>query len=1060
MAEVSLPSAWIADSIPERNASLNECFAHVLGQVMTGLLSPEEAVAEWARACDQEARHIYNISQDYDYPSRVQYEDEMHELRDECDTWSLIAHMFTREDTGSGPCPVMLDLAETPGCGKMSSLMQQCLGLTSSHNDLRRVAQVVVWLEDLSLRQVLHSSVGQLADSLNEFGTSAGYTRQECIQHLRASAHPAELSSQDPDARTWQTGVAGADHRCVTEDEQLLSAVYKLLRSGAEPLAMNLCTKAACGWRAATICAAGWGLLPLARKGQGRPNRADKSKKVEVVADVLACEDEADELASGSITAACTRRYRWRAACAAAAAAASLGPGTRSADAVAAGYEQAIYGILAGSEEDCQDVSTTWQDQLWVRGRAVLQSEPERRLLEGAQAHAPRTPRPPQKLRPWRRNVLVDIPADRLDAPTAANKGSVVDQIMVLLNEIEAAEGDSGRLHHSVQRLLVKAAFDPMMPAQPTEHPLRLILQKLLAVGDLPTGSVSTTNHRIRFATHLGLALVSLGAMPGSPGVVDRLWNTFSDSLPGWLLEAVNHMIDAYISTLTNSLEPASRELLPQYICLLRPSLTNVTLRRCFMALMPAAPVHEHLHAQAATEALIQLQTSQVSGMIVAQPPASGCFASVLSPQAWHESAIFLETLLNWFNMWHQDAADTSVPDMPHLPRTTVRFDAVLCETVRAAVHSNAVSNIDRVATVRWLLLPFQMRKDMLEPFLGGSGANAEACWACTVQALFVAVDICRQSALKGVAQQYAAFSLLQHMCGDTYTCHVPFGAEQAKDEITEPAVPRTLFEAVSARCELQEHGEETQLLIALQRAVHELEEWQEALSAMDQLARFSRAAAVAANDVFVEASMAEAVAAAAAVGSRELLQGECYIPTELTGDVGLEMCVCAQRSASGGAQAPRDVWGSSTAVDPAAGMPRSDAHALASKISQVLNARVNSATSWQARGVGSALPDAVEIQCVVDPLHSALEAEDEELLAAVRIRVAISGVHIMAAISAGHGSDCLSSTVACCMDIVTTSVADLLQYVSCHEPRPAVTGPCRYCCYCHDVRQVRSVVL
>lgn len=93
---------------------------------------------------------------------------------------------------------------------------------------------------------------------------------------------------------------------------------------------------------------------------------------------------------------------------------------------------------------------------------------------------------------------------------------------------------------------------------------------------------------------------------------MDRLWKTFSDSLLGWLLEAVNHTTDEYISALTDGPKAISSELLPQYICLLRPSLTNVTLRRCFTALMPSPHVGDYRRAQAATEGLVNLQISQV----------------------------------------------------------------------------------------------------------------------------------------------------------------------------------------------------------------------------------------------------------------------------------------------------------------------------------------------------------------------------------------------------------------------------------------------------------------
>lgn len=95
-------------------------------------------------------------------------------------------------------------------------------------------------------------------------------------------------------------------------------------------------------------------------------------------------------------------------------------------------------------------------------------------------------------------------------------------EVQVLLEEVDATEGGSTRLHHSVQRLLVKAALMPMctMPTEQREHPLRGVFEMMLSVGDMPAASSAIAHNRVRFASHLGLALVSLGAVPGNPGVL------------------------------------------------------------------------------------------------------------------------------------------------------------------------------------------------------------------------------------------------------------------------------------------------------------------------------------------------------------------------------------------------------------------------------------------------------------------------------------------------------------------------------------------------------------
>lgn len=287
------------------------------------------------------------------------------------------------------------------------------------------------------------------------------------------------------------------------------------------------------------------------------------------------------------------------------------------------------------------------------------------------------------------------------------------------------------------------------------------------------------------------------------------------------------------------------------------------------------------------------------------------------------------------------------------------------------------------------------------------------------------------------MAQQYAAFRLLQHILGDTYTSHFSSGAQKTTDEDINPASQRTLLDAVSARCELQETGEESQLLVALQRAINELEEWHEALSGMDQLARFSRAVAVAASDVFVWPSVAEALSAAAAVGSRELLHGVCYVPSQFTGDVGIEMCVCAHRGSGDNAQMPVNIWGSSTAIDAAEGMSSHDAHALASNIAAALNARLCSPPTWQARGLNGAIQDAIDVHAAAEPLQNVVGESDVHQPAAVRVRVTLSGLQVGAAASFESS---VADTFAVCLDVVTSAIADLLRCVPhiqiCHSSR------------------------
>lgn len=219
----------------------------------------------------------------------------------------------------------------------------------------------------------------------------------------------------------------------------MLSAVYTLLRAGSEPLAANLCIKASCGWRAAIMGAAGWGLLPVgdaATKGEFR--RDVQFQHTAIAADILARHGCFDESSSSYVNAACSVRERWRAACAAAAAAAAQRSGTGSIGAIAAAYERAIFGVLAGSEQHCQASCTSWQDRLWAWGRAVLQSEPEQRLLEDIASTTNDTIPAPYRLRPWQQKFLVSMPSELSGPPNTRKNGDILEQATVCRRPADA----------------------------------------------------------------------------------------------------------------------------------------------------------------------------------------------------------------------------------------------------------------------------------------------------------------------------------------------------------------------------------------------------------------------------------------------------------------------------------------------------------------------------------------------------------------------------------------------------------------------------------------------
>ena len=64
-----------------------------------------------------------------------------------------------------------------------------------------------------------------------------------------------------------------------------------------------------------------------------------------------------------------------------------------------------------------------------------------------------------------------------------------------------------------------------------------------------------------------------------------------------------------------------------------------------------------------------------------------------------------------------------------------MRFDAVLCCTVRDVVEAPAAVPLDAVSMVKWLLLPYLNRREFRQPFLGdGESSEGQICWVCTAQ--------------------------------------------------------------------------------------------------------------------------------------------------------------------------------------------------------------------------------------------------------------------------------------------------------------------------------------
>jgi hypothetical protein len=90
------PQVWESDDLPEHELSIEESFAHVLGQLMHGHLTASEAVAQWRDLCIDHAKRIQNQISELDPSLRECQDEESRELADEASTWSLVAQMYTR----------------------------------------------------------------------------------------------------------------------------------------------------------------------------------------------------------------------------------------------------------------------------------------------------------------------------------------------------------------------------------------------------------------------------------------------------------------------------------------------------------------------------------------------------------------------------------------------------------------------------------------------------------------------------------------------------------------------------------------------------------------------------------------------------------------------------------------------------------------------------------------------------------------------------------------------------------------------------------------------------
>ena len=130
------------------------------------------------------------------------------------------------------------------------------------------------------------------------------------------------------------------------------------------------------------------------------------------------------------------------------------------------------------------------------------------------------------------------------------------------------------------------------------------------------------------------------------------------------------------------------------------------------------------------------------SSVGVEHEPATPALCLLTAAQDWADCRAALSDVLQWFHFWRASspgsaAASTDANTTPlRLPRTPVQLDDVLCVAVAESRSHVSLSALDKVAMLKWLLLPYEARRHLRRPFSAANidDAAASTCWACAVK--------------------------------------------------------------------------------------------------------------------------------------------------------------------------------------------------------------------------------------------------------------------------------------------------------------------------------------
>ncbi|CAD7700985.1 unnamed protein product [Ostreobium quekettii] len=339
-------------------------FGNYMGQMLSGEVSPEECILRWMEYCWQQAAAIRHQALEQRPEDSIC--DGLSQFADFWDlegaTWSLVWHLYR-----SGPTPLHL----IPAQFRKLSTSQQLAHWVTDHEDLKRCAKVVAWLEDLqrsamvSGNRVLTESqaVNRIKEGCAVWRESATWVNTQASDHL--------VTNLDPDAPTRQQKLlAPGDAKW---QDQLNMAVWMLIRAGRMEKAQELCAKAGQPWRAASLSGCGpLGPLPL-----GHTVTSDVQDDFDLHLVEEFHQDQIGAEVDLGVDREWLQRNLFRWACAQIASQTKSSPAARGVS-----FESAVYGVLCGDVDAMLPACQTWEDAVWAHCRAWLELTSETTILQ------------------------------------------------------------------------------------------------------------------------------------------------------------------------------------------------------------------------------------------------------------------------------------------------------------------------------------------------------------------------------------------------------------------------------------------------------------------------------------------------------------------------------------------------------------------------------------------------------------------------------------------------------------------------------------------------------